>query len=103
MVAELNSAPFESPLLSRHMCKSMLSLRQQATVLFLLTALLVLWETPVRAQGTFGELADGPYDRLVIRGANVIKGHGGPPTGPYDIVIQADTIAEIIPFDPVTA
>lgn len=103
MVAELNSAPFESPLLSRHMCKSMLSLRQQATVLFLLTALLVLWETPVRAQGTFGELADGPYDRLVIRGANVIKGHGGPPTGPYDIVIQADTIAEMIPFDPVTA
>ena len=64
---------------------------------------LLLGGTPTWAQGTFGELADGPYDRLVIRGAHVIKGHGGPPTGPYDIVVQSDTIAEMVPFDPVTA
>jgi hypothetical protein len=54
-------------------------------------------------EARFGDLAEGPYDRLVIRGANVIKGHGGPPTGPYDIVVQSDTIAEMVPFDPVTA
>ena len=52
---------------------------------------------------SFGDLAEGPYDRLVIRGAMVIPGHGGPPVGPYDIVIEGNTIAEMIPFDPVSA
>ncbi|MBI3081796.1 MAG: amidohydrolase family protein [Gemmatimonadetes bacterium] len=33
----------------------------------------------------------------------VIPGHGGPPVGPYDIVIQGNTITDMIPFDPVTA
>lgn len=51
----------------------------------------------------FGELAEGPYERLVIRGAMVIPGHGGPPAGPYDIVIRGNVIEEMIPFDPVTA
>ncbi len=46
-----------------------------------------------------GDLADGPYDRLVIRGAMVIPGHGGPPNGPYDIVIRGDSIAEMQAFD----
>lgn len=55
------------------------------------------------AQDSFGDLAEGPYDRLVIRGAKVIPGHGGPPIGPYDIVVEGDSIAEMIPFDPVTA
>jgi len=49
----------------------------------------------------FGDLAEGPYKRLVIRGAMVIPGHGGPPVGPYDIVIEGNTIKEMIPFDPV--
>lgn len=51
----------------------------------------------------FGDLAEGPYDRLVIRGAMVIPGHGGPPVGPYDIIIEGNTIADLIAFDPVTA
>ena len=51
----------------------------------------------------FGDLAAGPYRRLVIRNAMVIPGHGGPPVGPYDIVIERNTITEMIPFDPVTA
>ena len=51
----------------------------------------------------FGDLAEGPYDRLVIRGAMVLPGHGGPPVGPYDIVIRGNVIEEMIPFDPVTA
>ena len=33
----------------------------------------------------------------------VIPGFGGPPVGPYDIVIEGNTIAEMVPFDPVTA
>ncbi|HEX7122521.1 MAG TPA: amidohydrolase family protein [Gemmatimonadaceae bacterium] len=51
----------------------------------------------------YRDLAEGPYNRLVIRGAMVIPGHGGPPAGPFDIVIQGNTISEIIPFDPVSA
>ena len=33
----------------------------------------------------------------------VIPGHGGPPVGPYDIVIKGDKIVDMILFDPVTA
>ncbi|MEO7966631.1 MAG: hypothetical protein ABIT38_22250, partial [Gemmatimonadaceae bacterium] len=51
----------------------------------------------------FGDLAAGPYNRLVIRNAMVIPGHGGPPAGPYDIVVEGGMIADMIPFDPVTA
>ena len=51
----------------------------------------------------FSDLAAGPYNRLVIRNAMVIPGHGGPPAGPYDIVVQGGMIAEMLPFDPVTA
>lgn len=51
----------------------------------------------------FGDLAEGPYKRLVIRNAMVIPGHGGPPAGPYDIVIEGNMITQMIPFDPVSA
>ncbi len=69
-----------------------------------LTAALLVGSVAAHAQvGPFGDLAEGPYDRLVIQNAMVIPGHGGPPVGPYDIVIQQNTIAEMTPFDPVTA
>ncbi len=44
---------------------------------------------PDRAEG------DGPFDRLVIRGAIVIDGTGAPPRGPVDIVIEGNRIARI--------
>ena len=44
---------------------------------------------PDRAEG------EGPYDRLVIRGATVIDGTGAPPNGPVDIVIENNRIAEV--------
>jgi len=59
-------------------------------------------DPPVETR-TFGELAEGPYDRLVIRGAMVLPGHGGPPAGPYDILIEGNRITDMVPFDPVTA
>lgn len=50
---------------------------------------------------------DGPYDRLVLRGAIVIDGTGAPPVGPVDIVIEGNRIARIVgvgvpgvPIDP---
>ncbi len=49
-----------------------------------------------------GDLAAGPYRRLVILNAMVIPGHGGPAAGPYDIVIEGNRIAEMIALDPVT-
>jgi imidazolonepropionase-like amidohydrolase len=51
----------------------------------------------------FGNLAAGPYNRLVIRNAMVIPGHGGPPAGPYDILIEGNMITQMVPFDPVAA
>src|SRR5256885_17141869 len=38
---------------------------------------------------------DGPFPRLVIRGATLIDGTGGPPRGPGDIVIEHNRIAEV--------
>jgi imidazolonepropionase-like amidohydrolase len=38
---------------------------------------------------------EGPYNRLVIRGATLIDGTGAPPIGPVDIVVEGNRIAEI--------
>ena len=43
----------------------------------------------VRARG------EGPYDRLVIRGATLVDGSGAPPRGPVDVVVEGDRIAEV--------
>lgn len=40
-------------------------------------------------------LGEGPYERLVIRGATVIDGAGAPPIGPVDIVVEDGRITEI--------
>ncbi len=42
-------------------------------------------------------LGEGPYDRLVIRGATLIDGAGAPPAGPVDIVVEGGRIAQIVP------
>lgn len=59
--------------------------------------------TPLHGQDRFDGLAGGPYNQLVIRNVMVIPGHGGPPSGPYDVVIRGNTIDRLVPFDPVTA
>lgn len=38
---------------------------------------------------------EGPYERLILRGVNVIDGTGAPTRGPMDIVIENDRIAAI--------
>src|SRR4051795_9070343 len=37
----------------------------------------------------------GPFTKLVIRGATLIDGTGGPPRGPVDIVVEGNRITEI--------
>src|SRR5690606_41925664 len=56
---------------------------------------------PVHGQGVpeapdrpAGEGA-GPFQRLVIMGANLIDGTGAPMQGPVDIVIEGDRIRQI--------
>lgn len=44
---------------------------------------------PRRAEG------DGPFDRLILRGANLIDGTGAPTRGPVDIVVENDRITQI--------
>ncbi|HEV8582871.1 MAG TPA: amidohydrolase family protein [Thermoanaerobaculia bacterium] len=44
---------------------------------------------PPRAEG------EGPYKRLILRGATLIDGTGAPPIGPVDIVIEQDRITRI--------
>jgi cytosine/adenosine deaminase-related metal-dependent hydrolase len=63
----------------------------------------VVQPAPDRAPGE----GDGPYDRLVLRGAIVIDGTGAPARGPVDIVIEGNRIARIagvgvpgVPIDP---
>src|SRR5438552_12281180 len=38
---------------------------------------------------------EGPFQRLIIRGATVIDGTGAPPIGPADVVIEGNRIREI--------
>ena len=48
----------------------------------------------------FGEIAEGPYNRLVIQNVNVLPGHGGPSVGIYDILVEGNVITEMRRFDP---
>ncbi|MGZ5433009.1 MAG: amidohydrolase family protein, partial [Thermoanaerobaculia bacterium] len=38
---------------------------------------------------------EGPFQRLIIRGATVVDGSGAPPVGPMDIVIEGNRIVEV--------
>jgi hypothetical protein len=58
-------------------------------------------KAPARAEG------DGPWPRLILRGATLIDGSGAPPMGPVDIVVEKGRITRIrnvgypgIPIDP---
>jgi imidazolonepropionase-like amidohydrolase len=58
-------------------------------------------EAPPRAEG------EGPYPRLILRGATLIDGTGAPPVGPVDIVIEQNRIRSVqsvghpgVPIDP---
>jgi hypothetical protein len=59
---------------------------------------------PVPAETkSFGDLAEGPYESLVLQNVMVVPGHGGPTVGPYDILITGNVIAEMRHFNPATA
>jgi len=45
---------------------------------------------PARHEG------EGPFTRLIIRGATLIDGYGGPPRGPVDIIVDGNRIVDIV-------
>jgi imidazolonepropionase-like amidohydrolase len=45
---------------------------------------------PARREG------EGPFDRLIIRGVNLIDGYGSSPRGPMDVVVEGNRITEIV-------
>ena len=57
--------------------------------------------TTASAQGTRGIAHGVRPARYVIRNATVVEGNGTPASGPYDIVIEGNTIADVVPLDPV--
>ena len=68
--------------------KAMVSLAVSTSLLLLGTQL------------AFGQQSgvQGPFNRMVIRGATMIDGTGAPPMGPVDIVIEGDKIVEVKRF-----
>ena len=64
-------------------------------------ALLLVTATDLTAQGTRGIQSGTRPARFVIRNAMVIVGNGTPASGPYDIVIEGNTIADVVSLDPV--
>ncbi len=48
---------------------------------------------PAPARGA--DEGEGPFERLIIRGATVVDGTGAPPVGPVDIVIEGNRIREV--------
>jgi len=66
-------------------------------------ALLLVSVAPLQAQDMVQPAPDrgpnegeGPFDRLIIRGATLIDGNGGMPVGPVDIVIEDNRIEDVV-------
>lgn len=67
------------------MHKSLLSL----LLFYCASCLAEVTPVPDRVRG------EGPHDRLILRGVNLISGEGAPAVGPVDIVIEGNRIARI--------
>ena len=51
--------------------------------------------TMIPAPDRDADEGEGPFSRLIIRGATVIDGTGAPPRGPMDIVVENNRIVEV--------
>jgi len=72
------------------------------TRLAMLSLICFLLLAPLSAQTTKQPFTSGKrYPRLVIRNAMIVDGNGTPASGPKDIVIEGNKIAEVVALDPV--
>ena len=78
--------------------------RRRVARRILSTLLLLMWAAPAFTQDTERPVmvpapdrteGEGPFERLIIRGATLIDGTGAPPIGPVDIVIEGNRIVEV--------
>ena len=70
------------------------ALLQLPVILFLLTTNTVQGGTP-GPMAPERQRGEGPFERLILRGANLISGEGAPVIGPVDIVIEQDRIVSV--------
>jgi cytosine/adenosine deaminase-related metal-dependent hydrolase len=71
------------------------------SLFFRCAATLVVAEL-LAAAGLEAQVASGQrYNRLAIRNATILDGNGTPARGPADIIVQGNTIAEVVWLDPV--
>jgi len=71
----------------------------RVAISFIVALLLV---QPLAAQTSKQSVTSGKrYSRLVIRNATIVDGNGTPASGPKDIVIEGNKIAEVVALDPV--
>jgi imidazolonepropionase-like amidohydrolase len=64
-------------------------------LLLVFAALSAFAENPPFAPDRKPGEGEGPFQRLILRGATLIDGTGAPPIGPVDIVIEGNRIREI--------
>ena len=67
---------------------SPISIQNEKSLLFFALSLL----TGIVSQA---QLAEGPFDQLIIRGVTLINGNGAPPLGPVDVVVENDVITQV--------
>jgi imidazolonepropionase-like amidohydrolase len=66
-----------------------------ALLLLLATSAFAQTNEPAYAPDRAPGEGQGPFKRLIIRGATVIDGTGAPPIGPVDVVIEGNRITEV--------
>ena len=64
-------------------------------LIFIISNLLSQSDKKSLVPGSNRSEGDGPYKRMVIRGATLINGTGSPPIGPGDIVIEDNRITDV--------
>ena len=69
---------------------------------YALAALAMVATQPLAAQvetvpARAADEGEGPFGKLLIRGATVIEGSGAPPAGPIDIMVEGNRIAALYP------
>src|SRR5437762_14098083 len=67
---------------------------KRALALFFVTVTVSAQQVPYAPDRRPDE-GEGPFQRLIVRGATVVDGTGAPPVGPVDIVIEGNRIREI--------
>jgi imidazolonepropionase-like amidohydrolase len=70
-------------------------LKRALLILLLATTALAQEKQQLQAPDRRPDEGEGPFKRLIIRGATVIDGSGAPPIGPMDVVVEGNRIVEV--------